>query len=475
MFFLTNRFLRMALLWLAIILPCPLLAQQALPDFLEDRPDYLVDGTAPHISDLIAVEQALEQLVQDQKWAIAALVGRRYLDSRYHRPRQLYLTIIALRHTGHHADARSLLDQALTFYPDYLPLLSLAALYSALAGKCQDAQHHFERYRNLAGPLIDEAVIRHYDNLCPWQWRNQLDTRLSVIRTPRTGQIASQDDIIAEQGSLLDDICTALMSLCPASRQFQAPQQPPRKTVGLLHITFASQKQITVRDSLQINHEQIHHIAGYRHSSAAIMLAWQRQINPKLRRTIGAKSHMTIVPQTASFDRILSEEASIFIEFDSILTPIWIQKWHSEMSRGRINGTGHHSHSSSVHHSFRLTPTIEIGGNYRIEQLVPSHSDLYGQRLRMGGGLIVQSQLYPFLSVLVIAERHHTRFDKILPFLTAPHQVTEDDIRLRFTILENQFSPFEIFFEVSQFDSASQNPLQRGKNRNATIGLSITY
>lgn len=426
-----------------------------------------------------AVATALDRLMARDEWALAETVARNYLASKAHTAGFYERAIQIYAHNQRYDEARLLSHIALEFYPDYAPFYRYHAQLLARSGQCRRAQQSWAAYRALAYAPIRAQDQEGFDHFCGMKATHKHHMTSSMGREERLSPLFGSDEVIAVPGSLLYQLCSLAIVLCPEDGRFYLERPPPSRTAFSARYHAMSTKRYSWHHQAQIDLEILKQIGGYRKSHIQLAAQYNRRVSLYRLMRLQLRYKEALVPKFGSYSAQITASPAIESQFHYQLSPDWraeisLSYGASEVRTDTQRATSHQrlaAHriywQADSHNAISLT--------WLDEHISPPHNDEFGRQMRTGYGLEYRYHHEAGFVMRLAFERSKTQFEKILPFLVRPHRIVEKQAFLHLSQpfdAEKRIIPYVYVGQVSRL---SDNPRQQGQKTIISAGISFRY
>ena len=426
-----------------------------------------------------AVTAALDRLMAEQDWYLAEKVARNYIASPAHTAGFYSRAIEIFTQNALYDEARLLSQIALEFYPDYAPFHRTHAQLLARAGHCHRAQTSWQAYRALAHAPIREREQIYFDSYCGTTTKARNFVSGTLVREGRLSQAFGPDEVIAKPGSLLHQLCSLAIVLCPEDGRFALDRPPPERTAITLRYHSIVAKRYSWRNHVQIDLELMKQLGGYRKSHLQIATHYKQRLSPYRMIGLRLRYKEALIPKFAGFEAQLTASPFIDSQFYHQLSQRLRAEGHlsygaSEVRRGHQRATSHQLIATQGFY-WQADKHQEVGTTFLHDRISPPHNDEFGRQERVGYGLSYHYRHDNGFAVQLAFERSKTSFEKTLPFLVRPHRIVEKQTFLHISKPLDSEKRIIPFVHVGQVSRLSDNPRQHGKRTHISAGLSFRY
>ena len=423
-----------------------------------------------------AIETAFEHFVRTKQWQRADELFQTSIVTPYYSPRFYELAVVLLVHQNQQDEARKLLGLARDLYPANLSFMASHALLLAQTGHCDRAAKIWDHYEAASPFPISKRQadgFTHYCGIAP-QYRQSLSSRMEKIS--RGNRPPGSDEVTAIKGSYLYDLCSLLPDLCPHDLQFSLGSKTSRKLSVTAQYNAQSIKRYNWRHSAEVGFQLSHELVGYHGYEGQLYAHWHYRLSSNKHLGVGTGVTKSYLPTFEDDSAISTRSTFASLSYDEQFSRNWrthILYRHSahDITRTDLNETSH-STQNSYSLYYRPSPAIELGATIIADTAKPGAVDDKGPSSRQGYDLSLSYYNSAEFSLSFHYIRAKTKYEKTLPYLTAPHHLGEERYHLR--LAKNGKQPLNItpFLDIHKQDYSSANPSQDGSHTAISIGLS---
>ena len=433
-----------------------------------------------HAGDITAekaaiIESALEALLREHKHELANRFVAHHLDGTVYSSRFLHLAVISYLRSGKDENAFALLLMARHLYPNDEVFIYELVLFHAERGRCEEALAAWADYKRLVGePLAEHRQARLY-SYCPKKWVLNGGIIAFIEGEDKGHQNETQQNIKAHEGSYLSQLCTAITGLCPADHQFTVNRPQRRETTLAIGLNYIARRLVAERDELQIHYRQTHHLTSPQQQSAALSLSLQRYQNPRTTNGVSLGVHHRFIPSHKGGDMRRNEDVTLEINRQIKLARRLSQQLKASYITGRDRLAGYRGYGFGLSYHWRIDEQVSISAAVHTNRFIPAQIDLLGAYHRDGYRLSSHVELHPDFLLAISMSRSDTHYEKTLPYLTRPHQLTDRQQKIDLIYKGAVFGQFRPYISLTHHKSKSENELQSGKSRFINFGLTASF
>lgn len=424
---------------------------------------------------VVIIETALEALLREHKYEVANQFISHHLDGTVRSSRFLQLVVISYLRSGRDENALDILLLGRNLYPNDEVFIYELVLFHAERGRCKEALEAWAVYKELiGGPLAKHRQERLY-SYCPEDWVLKGGIISSIEHENKAHQNTSQQNIKAHEGSYLSQLCTAITGLCPVDHQFTVNRNQQPETVIAMGLSHMARRLIANHNEMQIRYRQNHHLTSPHQKSAALSLSLQKYQNPNISHGIRLGVHHRFIPSYKGSDMRRSEDLSFQVTRQTKLSHNATQQLEASYITGRNRQAGYKGYGLGLSYRWLIHQKVNLGVAVHAQKFTPAQSDLLGAYLRDGHRLSLYFQLDPDFMFTLSMSRSDTRYEKSLPYLVNPHQLTDRQQKIELIFKDTIFGQFRPYISITKHKSKSENELQSGKTRLMNFGLTASF
>ena len=423
-----------------------------------------------------AIETAFEHFIRTDQWQRADELFQTSIVTPYYSPRFYELAVVLLVRQNQQDEARKFLGLARDLYPANLSFMLSHALLLAQTGHCDRAAKIWHQYK-AASPFpiskMQDDSFTYYCGTAP-QYRQSLSSRMEKIS--RGKRPPGSDEVTAIKGSYLYDLCSLLPDVCPHDLRFSLGSKTSRKLSVTAQYNTQSIKRYNWRHSAEVGFQMSHELAGYDGYEGQLYAHWHYRLSPKKHLGVGTGVTKSYLPTFEDHSAISTRSTFASLSYGEQFSRNWrthILHRHSahDIRRTGLNETSH-STQNSYSLYYRPSPAIELGASIISDTAKPGHVDDKGPSSRQGYNLSLFYHNSAEFSLSLHYVRAKTKYENTLPYLTAPHHLSEERYHLR--LAKNVRQPLNItpFLDIHKQDYSSANLTQDGSHTAISIGLS---
>ena len=439
------------------------------------KASHLTNGHDISVDKIAIIESALEALLRDKNYDVADKFVRHHLDGSINTSRFLHLAVISYRKIGADQQALALLLIAKTLYPNEALFTHELAMLHAQNYDCGKALSQWAIYEAQIGSPLAENNKSSLYRYCPDEWFLQGGIITKIERDQSAYARSSRQQVTADEGSYLSQLCTAITGLCPANNQFTVNNGRRPQTALAMGLHYKTNRLITERDKLHIDYRQNHQLTAPHQNAAYISIGWQRfnrdQQSHMIRFGINHRYEPAYHDDRARRHDAISLDISRQTKLPSRIT----QTLTASMMTGRNENNGFKGYGVGLSYKYNIHERLQMGMAIRGDRLNASHLDLLGSYQRQSHELSARALIHRDVILSLSAARIDTDYEKTLPYLAAPHQLVTRQKAIEFIYTGALTGHFHPYIGLSFHKSKSENELQAGKNRSLNFGLTISF
>ena len=423
------------------------------------------------------IEASLFHLVRQEQWELAYQLVRYYLGAPYHSISFLSLSIRTFLALEQNDEARELLSVARLYYPDHIVFIGQEALLLASSGQCHRATRLWSAYQSEIPFPVPVGEQAFFDRYCDRKVHKQAQLSLDYMSKTRGASDIGQSYIIAQEGSDIHQLCTALTGFCPADYRFEVARPPKPKPT--LSARFKSQiyQRRHWRHELSLSLAAMRDLGGYEGRSAQLSFQWGYRLSAKRRLFFGTGMKKEVWPHAALYPRL---QKRIFFASANLVTQqtqafkTEFQIRHSSADI-RERGQDRSVHYDDAHWGIYTTSAsqIDLGVLFLAGWHRPPHDDAAGQSWQAGYHAHMTWHFQKGGQLQAGYLRRRTRYEKTLSYLLSPHRIVEKQIEISISKPLSDFPHIIPFVKVHRRMNHSTNLRQHGKSEDFMIGLSF--
>lgn len=433
------------------------------------------DSTKMTMENVAVLEVALEALLHDQDYELANRLVTHHLDGSVKTSHYLYLSALSYLQIKADDEALDVLLLAHKLYPSEPVFVYELSLFHARRQQCAKALVYWQRYKSLIGEVLAEHRQNPIYDHCPETWVSQGGMMAAFESEHAANQQKSVDYIKAHEGSYLSQICTAITGLCPANHQFAVTHNQRPQSNFRIGLHYSTRRLLTMRDEMRLDYQQTHYLQTPRSQSAALSARLQRFQNLLKSYSIRLGVAHDFTPSYKGSQLSRDENFSFELGRHTKLSPKTIQTLTFSVVTGRNQQAGYKGYGVGLGYRWSVHDNVIIGGNIAASQFRPSHNDALGPYSRVSYKLSSKLRLSSDFLLGLNLSRADAHYQKTLPYLAVPHQLTDRRKEIEFIYTGDNFGTFHPYIGLRFAHSKSENTLQTGKSRVINFGLNARF
>ena len=439
------------------------------------KASHLTNGHDISVDKIAIIESALEALLRDKNYDLADRFVRHHLDGSINTSRFLHLAVISYRKMGADQKALALLLMTRKLYPNEALFTYELALLYAQNYECGNALAQWAIYETQIGSPLAETKTSSVYRYCPQDWFLQGGIIAKIERDQSAYASSSRQEITADEGSYLSQLCTAISGLCPANNQFTVNNGRRPQTALAMGLHYRTDRLITKQDKLQIDYRQNHQLTAPHQNAAYLSVGWQRftrtQQSHLIRFGINHRYQPAYHNDRARRHDAVTLDLSRQTKIPSRIT----QTLGASMMTGRNEDNGFKGYGVGLSYKYDIHERLQMSMAIRGDRLNASHLDVLGSYQRQSHELSARALIHRDVILSLSAARIDIDYEKTLPYLVAPHQLVTRQKAIEFIYAGALTGHFHPYIGLSFHKSKSENELQSGKNRSLNFGLTISF